>query len=80
MQKKVLKDEVLPIAEEERKEEAEGLRRLAEVRSASVSIISVEKLMSWMRNVRLLKKRGRKSKSQDARNALIARVSEELLT
>ena len=75
VQRKVLQDEVLAIAEESSKEEIVGLRRCVEVHSLSVNEVSAEEMVSWVRSARVFKKRASKNKNQDMRNMLMARVN-----
>ena len=67
----------LAIIKEASKEEVEGIRRHVEMHSANVSVASVKKTLWWARSVRLFKKRASKSKSksQDMRSMLIARLN-----
>ena len=55
---------MLVIVEEARKEEASGLRRHVEVHRTRANKASVEEILSWLRSVKIFKKRSRKNKNQ----------------
>ena len=70
VQKNVLKEEVLVIMEEASKEEIEGLSRHLQIYKINSNEASTEEFLSWVRSVRVFKKRSRKSEYQDMRNML----------
>ena len=74
-QRKVFQGEVLAITEEAIKGEVEGLRRYVDVHIMNTNEVSVEEMISWIRSIRVFKKRDSKGKNQDIRNMLIARVN-----
>ena len=51
----------------------EGLRRHVEVHSMNENVATQEEILSWVRIVRIFKKRSKKSKNLDIRNMLMAR-------
>ena len=74
-QMKVLKDDVLSIMEEKSKEEVKGLKRYVEVHTIDVNNASVDDMLLWMRSVRAFKSIDRKSRCQDMRIIINARVT-----
>ena len=75
VQKKVLKEESLKIMVEACKEEVEGLRRYVAVHKINLNAASVDEILSWVRSVRVFKKRACKSEHQDIRKMLNARAN-----
>ena len=53
----------------------EGLRRHAEAHSFNENEASEEVMLSWVRSIRMFKKRAKKSKNTDMKNMLIARAN-----
>ena len=71
----MLKEEALAITEDASKEELEGLRRHVEAHKMNLNDASEEETLSWMRSVRVFKKRPCKSEHQDMRNMLNSRAN-----
>ena len=74
-QRKVFQDEVAAIIEEARKGEVEVIRRHAETQRMSASDLFEEKMLSWVRHVRILKKIASKNKNPDIRSMIMARAN-----
>ena len=70
---------MLVIIEEESKEEVKGLIRDGGVHNTSANEVSIEKILSLVRSVRVFKKRASMNKNQEMQNMLTARVNYRLL-
>ena len=70
VQNHVLKEEILVIMEEASNEEIEGLSRHMQIHKINSNEASAEELLSWVRSVRVFKKRARKNEYQDIRNMM----------
>ena len=75
MQKKVLKEDFLAMIEEASKDEMTGLRRHAEVHKTNENNATIEEMTSWVRSVRMFKRRATKRVNQDVRNMINVRVN-----
>ena len=64
---------MVAIKEEDNKGEFEGLRSYTEVHSINKNEASEEDILSWVKSVRIFKKRANKNKNPDIRNMLMAR-------
>ena len=66
----MLKEEVEVIIEEANKEEIEGLRRFVKTNKINLNVATAEEMLSWLRSVRVFKRRSQKSEHADIRNIL----------
>ena len=65
---KVLKEDVIALLDDARKDEVKGLKRYVEVHSIDVNKATNDQLVSWIKSVKIFKKRAKKSVHQDIRN------------
>ena len=73
VQRKFLWEIVAVIKKEVNKGKVEGLRIHAEVHRMNENEASEEEILSWVRSVRIFKKRDKKRKNPDIRNVLRTR-------
>ena len=71
-QKKELKEDALATIEEASKDQVIGVRRHVEVCNMSENNGAIEEMMSWVRSVRVFKRRVTKSVNQHTRNMMNA--------
>ena len=60
---------------EVRKDKVVGLRRHVEVHKMNVNDATIEEIVSWVRSVRVFKRRATKNVNQDIRHVMNARVN-----
>ena len=71
----MLKEDVLAIIEEASKDEVVGLRRHVEFHKMDVNDAIVEEILSWVRSIRVFKRRATKSVNRYIRNMMNVRVN-----
>ena len=75
MQRKVSKEDVLATIEEASKDEMAGLRKHVEVHKMNGNDGTIKEMVSWVRSVRVIKRRVTKSGNQDIRYMMSTRVN-----
>ena len=70
VQQKVLKEEVEAIMEGANKEEIEELRRYVQTNAINSNLATAEEIFSWVRSIRVFKRRAQKSEHADIRYML----------
>ena len=74
VQMKVLKEDAIALLDNARKDEVKGLKRHVEVNSMDVNEATNDQLVSWIKSVRIFKKRAKKNVHQDIRSVMNMRL------
>ena len=74
VQMKVLKEDAIVLLDDSRKDEVKGLKRHVEVNRIDVNEATNDQLVSWIKSVRIFKKRAKKNVHQDIRNMMNMRL------
>ena len=74
LQRKLFQENVSEVKDESNKGEVEGFRRHAEVHIVNENEALEEKILSWVRGVRSLKKIAKNTVNPDIRNIIMSRV------
>ena len=70
VQMKVLKEYEIALLDDARKYEVKGLKRRVEVNVTGINEVMNDQLVSWIKSVRIFKKRAKKNVHQDIRNMM----------
>ena len=71
---KVLKEDAIALLDDARKDEVKGLKRNVEVYRIDVNEATNDQLLSWIKSVRIFKKRAKKNVHEDIRNMMNMRL------
>ena len=71
---KVLKEDAIALLDDSRKAEVKGLKTYVEVHRIDVNGATNDQLLSWIKSMKILKKRTKKNVYQDVRNMIKMRL------
>ena len=71
---KVLKEDAMALLDDAGKDEVKGLKRYSEVNSMDLNEATNDQLVSWIKSVRIFKKRAKNNVHQDIRNMMSMRL------
>ena len=74
VQIKCLTEDSIALLDDDRKDEVKGLKTYAEINSVDVNEATNDQLVSWIKSVRIFKKRAKKNVHQDIRNMMNMRL------